>query len=576
MTTAAIAEPEITATSAQGAANARRVPAWTWLAGPISGLLLYAAFPPLDLPWLAWIALVPLMALLRQEVPTRRALASAWLGGLAFWVPSIIWIWELHPSAWLAWWTLAVYQSIYWPLFVLLARLLYGGMRWPFLLAAPVAWVACEYIQAFALSGFPWYYLAHSQYRFLALIQISDLVGAWGVSFVVALVNAWVVGVIGRPWRGRGLIPQVIGTTAVVATLVATYVYSYVAMRAARFVPGPRVVLLQSSLRQALKMSKPADEIIALYAGLIQSALDRSAREHQTPPDLIVWPETSYPWGFVTIEPGTTPAELDRAADQLIAGSTASEWLDRRALALGELRGWSRGIGSPMLVGAVHYELGPEGGRKSNAALWIDARRQTVPLYRKVHLVPFGEYIPLLDVIPWIKRLAPYDDRNLPRLVGGAGPVWFDDGTYRYANAICFEDTLPHHVRRSFAEAPDGRQPNVLANISNDGWFNGTAEHDLHLAISVFRAVENRVPVIRSANMGYSAVIDGNGRVLARIPKRTEDALEAVVPLDPRTSLYSSTGDWLAQGCLIVSVGLGAVVLLRRVVPARRVGAAPH
>ena len=121
----------------------------------------------------------------------------------------------------------------------------------------------------------------------------------------------------------------------------------------------------------------------------------------------------------------------------------------------------------------------------------------------------------------------------------GHEPVSLPLGSYRLAVAICFEDTVPHVVRRFFREPADGRQPDMLINMSNDGWFQGSSELDMHLAVSVFRTIEHRVPLARAVNTGISALIDGNGEIRETLPRLTESVLSVTVPLDDRTSLYT-------------------------------------
>lgn len=542
--------------------------------GALSGLLLYLAFPPADRTVLAWVALVPLLTLLQSPLPRRTLYLAAWLGGLTFWVPSLAWIWELHPGAWLAWIALAVYQSIYWPIFFGLARGLTLRARLPIVLGVPLAWVSCEYVQAHALSGFPWYYLAHSQYRLVPLIQISDITGAWGVSFVIAMVNAWLALFASRSWRrpaladpsrSRDLVIQTAGTAIVVA---ATLAYGFLRIGHARFEEGPRVLLLQSNFRQALKNSLDPEKIMAIYRDLIQQGFHQSAGDGRAI-DLTIWPETSYPFGFTRIDPALSPAELTRSGQEIIPGSTAENWLDRHDLARTELLQWSQAIGGPMLVGSTLFDLDRQGGRRANAAVWVDAARDGFPLYFKIHLVPFGEYIPLIRYLPWISRLAPYDERHLPRLARGARPAWFEDDGLTYAPVICFEDTVPHVVRRFFSERSPDAEPDVLVNISNDGWFNGSAEHDLHLAIGVFRAVENRAPLVRSSNMGYTAWVDGNGEIRGMLPKRTQGSLLADVLLDDRRGIYSRIGDIFAQIACFASAFAVCCSLIYPHLPAR-------
>ena len=539
----------------------------TWLAGPTSGVLLFFAFPPVERSFLVWVALVPLLSLVTSPSRPRTAYLSAWLGGLIFWVASLHWIMELHPAAWLAWMALALYQSVYWPLFLAAARLLVKrGI--PLVAAAPVAWVACEYVQAHALSGFPWFYLAHSQYKALSLIQVSDLAGAWGVSLLIVLVNAWIL-VVARAAITHAANPRAIPkavlwpTLATVAALGATLVYgSFRLSEAKHFQTGPRVLLLQSNMRQEMKMSLSADDIIRMFANLIRAAFEGEAAGGV---DLVVWPETSYPTGWVRIEQNAGVPALEAAGRALVPQMTLRDWLDRRAEGRAELNAWSRELRCPMLVGLPTYTLTSAGGYKANGVAWIDGTGAEPAIYEKMHLVPFGEYIPFMDQMPWMKKLAPYDEDRVPKLRAGRAPVWFDHHNVRYAAAICFEDTLPHLVRRFYREAPDGKQPDILVNMSNDGWFNGSAEHEMHLAIGVFRCVENRTPLIRSANMGYTAIVDGNGDIVRALRKKTEATLTHRVPLDPRQSVYSQFGDWLPQLCLI-GIGCAAVAaFIRRV-----------
>jgi apolipoprotein N-acyltransferase len=188
----------------------------------------------------------------------------------------------------------------------------------------------------------------------------------------------------------------------------------------------------------------------------------------------------------------------------------------------------------------------------------------SVQSFHKIHLVPFGEYVPLIETFPWLVALTPYHGTHIPSLSFGPGPTWMEMGNYRLATAICFEDTVPHVVRRFFSETKDGRQPDLLLNMSNDGWFCvpkggeyvGSEEQEMHLAVSVFRAIENRVPLARAANTGVSAIVDGNGRVVKSLGTMKHDVLSGEVPLDDRTSFYSARGDWLGQSCLAVTIGL--------------------
>jgi apolipoprotein N-acyltransferase len=176
--------------------------------------------------------------------------------------------------------------------------------------------------------------------------------------------------------------------------------------------------------------------------------------------------------------------------------------------------------------------------------------------YDKVHLVPFGEYVWFADWFPWLYQLTPLHGGS----THGAGPVCMQSEGVRYAPNICYENTLPHFIRRQVAELRAvGQEPDVLVNLTNDGWFWGSAELDLHLACSVFRAIECRKPFLVAANTGFSASIDSDGRILQQGPRRDTAVLVDQVRLDSRRSPYLTVGDWPAGLCLLVTGGFAVI-----------------
>jgi apolipoprotein N-acyltransferase len=301
-----------------------------------------------------------------------------------------------------------------------------------------------------------------------------------------------------------------------------------------------------------------------IYSNLVDRAL-RTER-----PDLIVWPETSYPYPYVEIAPKLDSAGLERQMKGLGSAMSAAERRSQQDAIRNHLRGWTDQLKVAMLIGAVTYDHRPDGLLRYNSAILYQPGEAAVQSFHKLHLVPFGEYVPLVETFPWLIALTPYHGGHVPSLSFGPEPKWLALGPYRLAAVICFEDTVPQVVRRFFREAKDGRHPDLLVNMSNDGWFHGSSEHDMHLAVSVFRAVEHRVPMARAANTGISAIVDGNGRVVESLPKLKEGVLTGVVPLDDRAALYSVWGDWLGQSCLAVTIGLVPMAVLWPRLRARR------
>lgn len=523
-----------------------------------SAVVLWSSFPTIDWSWMAWVALVPIFALIEGEFQAWKLYGSAWLGGSVFWLLAIHWVRLADETAFPGYLLMALLLSTGWPLFLWLTRVAVHQWKCPVWIAAPVVWVGIEFVRAHLLTGFAWYYLAHSQWKVAPLIQIADMTGSLGLSLVIALVNAAVA-----LTATRGLRAAKVPLIVALAIVASCWAYGEYRLRTARFLPGPRVALLQSNIPQTFRvMTYSIDETLSIMADLT-----REARSTKPPPDLIIWPETSYPIGHVVIDPQIESRQFQEQARQASPETSPADWIDRRTQSLALLRRWAAEAGAPMLVGTTSYEFQRSGFRKYNAAILIQAKPENtaIPTYAKIHLVPFGEYVPLLKSFPWLTVLTPYRGMHIPDLDYPDAPSWIDWNGTRAAVAICFEDTVPQAVGRLFRESPQGRAVDVLINMTNDGWFRGSSEHDMHLAISVFRAVEHRSPLVRAVNTGISAVIDGNGILHATLPKLKAGVLSEQVLLDPRQSLYTYLGDWMGWGSLALCVGLAVCDLGRRV-----------
>jgi apolipoprotein N-acyltransferase len=549
--------------------------------------LLFACYFPLDCGWLAWVALVPLLTLVRGSGSGRRIFFIAWAGGLAFFVPVLQWMRVADPAMYATWLTLAVYCALYVPAGVLLLRFLDRRTRLPLVVTVPAVWVALEFLRSHLATGFSWYLLGHTQHDFLPVIQVADLGGVYTVTGIVAAVNALLFEVLyARPWfrtlfalppqggaSRRALLAQGV---AVALLLAGSLGYGEWRLRQNDFAAGPKVALVQSNLDLRLKNDAWGKD----GAPTAQETM----REHQVRltnlavkqgAELIVWPETSWPGEWVEALPEggkkTVPAVVDDDMKDLI-DAVALKWQ------------------TDLLPGLNTVIVRPDGKvlRRYNSALLVRADGSTDGRYDKIHRVPFGEYIPLRDWLPFMNCFSPYNfDYSI---TPGDGLTRFRLGRYRFGVLICYEDTVSYLAREYALPDDAGPAADFLLNTSNDGWFDGTAEHAQHLAICRFRAVEARRSVGRCVNMGLSAVVDPNGRVLA--PQKAEEAgdarvwdlapgaadlpvgrwgefkkvpgvLTASLPIDHRVSLYARAGDWLAWGCWLV-VGAGLVVALVR------------
>jgi apolipoprotein N-acyltransferase len=288
-------------------------------------------------------------------------------------------------------------------------------------------------------------------------------------------------------------------------------------------------------------------------------------------PDVIVWPEGMFPFPLLRAAEGMTDEQLHALAPYMKPESWRDEWV-RKTLSTESLR-----TNAALILGVHAADASKDRVRQYNSAAFVRPDVGLAGRYDKLHRVPFGEYIPLRESLPWLVGLTPY--RGSDGLDKGEQAAVFEYGKWRMAPVICFEDTVPHLVRGIVAAASDnesGRPVDLLVNLTNDGWFHGSSELDQHLITSAFRAVECRTPMVRAVNTGISAIIDGDGAILdpevfidgearknAPAKPRTSArdlqtgawhrqlnaALVHTVPLDPRSSLYVRFGDWFAMLC---------------------------
>jgi len=565
-----VAAPDRETHSKQPASLKDRAERHQLVAGVASGFLLWTAFPPAELSWLAWIALVPLFWLATLRVARFKTYLAAWFGGFVFWVLALEWVRLSDPSAYLGWLLMALVFSLWWPGFLALTRWAVFRLRVPLILAAPLIWVGLEYVRAYFLSGFPWYYLAHSQYRRFYLIQIADLTGSLGISFLIVVFNALLVDLFTLPLlhsskTGTRLSARQHVRLCLVTILVGTTCcYGALRVSTAAFRDGPRLALLQSNIAQRHKAKGDPNDIIAEFARLVARALDENE-----PVDLIVWPETAYPFGYIAIDPAVDSSTLERQVRSISAKIGAHEWVEKQKLIAADLHRWADSTRVPMLVGSICYDHQKDAVEKYNSAILFCPDVATIDLYHKMHLVPFGEYVPFIETLPWLSILTPYHGEKVPSLSFGRKATCLELGAYRLAVSICFEDTVPQVIARFFPGDKAARDPDVLINLSNDGWFHGSAELDMHLANSVFRAVEHRIPLARAVNTGLTALVDGNGEIRAALPKESQGVLAVTVPLDDRGSFYNRTGDWLGLCCLAVTIGLVPLSIVRKLQSSR-------
>ncbi len=513
-------------------------------------LLLAAALPPLDLWPLAWIAPVWWVLLIRRrQLPGCRPYRSIWLAGFVFWLLAYHWLRLPHWATTFGWIALAFYLSFYLPVFVGLSRVAVHRLRVPVIVAAPVVWAGLELARAHLLGGITMAALGDTQYRWLALIQVSDLAGAYAVSFLVMFAAACLARWI--PWEGR---PRADWAMAALApVMAAALLYGHLRLSHPASPPQLQVALIQGSIDVTLQHDPARSERTWRdYLRLSRGAI-REAASKPIPLDLIVWPETMLQEPLISYEPGAAVPPDWRGSPEEFR-QRLREGAEESRLLVGRV---AEVLRTPMIVGLDREHFAGHRIEIFNSAAQLSAGGDVLATYDKNHLVPFGEYVPGADRFAWLQRLTPLPGGGL---AAGRGAAAFAVHGLRLAPHICYESVLSHLIRGQVNElARQGREPDVLVNLTNDGWFWGSSELDMHLVCGVFRAVECRKPFLIAANTGFSAWIDADGRILAQGPRRREKVLFAAVGREPRQSWYLVHGDWPAGVCLALC-GLAAIV----------------
>lgn len=485
----------------------------------VAAVGLALAFPRTDWDGLAWLAVAPVLVTALSRRP-RPAFGWGWLFGTVSFLVLLRWLG----------FTFALYSAIPWPLTwaPILALAAYCGlyvgavaaaMSWMglrrsptlALAVAPFVWVAAEWVRGHLLGGFPWGTLGYSQYLRLPLIQIAEVGGVHAVSFVVLAVNAAVAGCLVLPWRRA-----VAGVALAAALLGVTVLFGRSRLAEPATPGGVRVAVIQPAIDQPLKW----DPNHATATLGIMTSLTREAGAER--PDLIVWPETAL------------PVALRRSPDVLAA-----------------LTDLSRRVRVPLLIGSIDIEVGTPPRVRNSAFLLTD--RGIVGRYDKMHLVPFGEFVPLSGLIGFVRGWAEF----ISELEPGSRTVVFPGPPAPFGVVICYEGIFPDLVR-DFVKSG----ARVMVNMTNDAWFGRTDGPWQHLAMYPFRAVEHRIAVVRAANTGVSALIAPNGQILRRLTLYRRGGMSELLPLRERETLYLRFGEWFAY--LALAVGAAALAACAR------------
>ncbi len=506
----------------------------TWLLALASGAFLALSFPRYGHPAFGWIALAPLLvavsgwngtrARLRGQ-PPRRAFLLGLLAGLVYFVGTVYWTGTViatfgevpAPIAVFAMLLLAAYLALYPALTAVITARMVGSMGARGLLLSPAVWVATEYLRGWLFGGFPWVPLGNSQVTVLPVAQLASVLGVYGLSLLVAFVNATVACALVSSGRQRAS-----AAAMAVAALVGVGGWGVLRIRdGALLREGEplRVGLVQGNISQDDKW-KPGEarRIFTTYLAMTRDVVRRGAQ-------YVIWPESSTPFLF----------EED-------AGGNAA------------LRELAREVEVPLLFGSDQIERAAD-TRMYNAAFLVGPDGNTAAVYRKMHLVPFGEFIPAKR---WLYFVSPLVE-SLAEFVPGESVVMLPVAGHPTSTAICYEVVYPSLIRDSVRAGAE-----LLTTITNDAWYGNSSAPYQHFALASMRAIEQGRFLARAANTGISGVVDPYGRVVNASGIFEQVGMVETVRLLRSRTLYSRLGDVAAYVSLLVTV-VGLVVARRRI-----------
>jgi apolipoprotein N-acyltransferase len=500
---------------------------FAWILPAVSGALMAFALPPFNYSEAGWVALVPLLFAL-EDCGRGEAFRRGYFTGLVFFGMTIWWTIHVTLPGMVA---LVAFLSLYFGMAAAFFSVAANRLRardsfLRNLLLAVIGtawWVTLEWVRGkFLFGGFGWNGIGVSQHQTLPLIQIASITGVYGVSALLVLGNFAIYFTARRflyqpreQMTARRLSWELY---AVVALMCGVFMFGIHEIRKSDGkARGLRVALVQGNIPQSLKFD-PREKLMILERYRVLS--ERAAL---LKPELVIWPETAMP--------GALRYEMDSYS---LATNVAAK------------------AGAPLLTGTMDVTPGSNPSEWFNAAVLMQPDGRLTGLYRKIHLVAFGEYVPLRKIVPVFKWLTPIDG-SFER--GHTYDVFQVNG-FRFGTVICFEDTLPDLYRRFVQRGVD-----FMVNLTNDGWFKDSPAAEMHLANAVFRAVETRRPLVRCTNNGVTCIVDEYGHVNPnkRLPLREEGMLvcELPVPYHLPMTPYVEYGDWFIAVCALISATAG-------------------
>jgi len=488
-------------------------------AAVLSGILMTAIFPAINLGMLAWVCLVPLLFSVEKKGPYQSLLLGCITGtvfncGLVYWV--VVSMTTYGELSFFVAGALLFFLSVFLGFFVAvpvcLSSFVKKTLGLDFFVTLPFFWTACEHIKSWFLTGFPWENLGYAQFQYHRVIQIADITGVYGITFLIVLTNGALFCLLKAIFLKQK--PPLAGTALTAVLIGAILVYGGYRINEYNQ-PGVRgkqlkVFIVQPSIPQNVKWDGDyLDETLRVLRRItLQGAFFH--------PDIVLWPESSTPFYF------QSEAVYKKHVRDTVVKS-----------------------GAYLLFGSPAWERNDKQTAYFNSAFLLSPQSTIMDRYDKIHLVPYGEYVPLKKLFPFINKMV----AGIGDFSPGRQPKNLCISDQCLATLICYEIIFPDLVRRF---TKDGAH--FLVNITNDAWFGRTSAPYQHLSMAVLRAVENKRYLVRAANTGISACIDPTGVILQQSKLFTQEGLPAIIFSVTEQTFYTCYGDIFAFLCYGISI----------------------
>lgn len=495
----------------------------------LSAVLLILSFPNINQSYLAWVSLIPILYAVEGK-SIYRTFSLGWLCGFIFYIGLIYWIVVVtttygklvYPLGILVMLLLVSYLSIFFGLSFAISRFIEEKTTFKLSIILPFVWVTMEYLRTFLFTGFPWENLGYSQYQSLSLVQFADITGVYGISFLIVCVNTTLYLLL-RSLSNKKIPCKEIIFTVLLVTIAVIY-GSWRIVEIKKLTESSATMkagLIQGNVDQGIKWNKAfRKKTITTHQQLSIKALQDGAR-------LIIWPESSTPFYF--------QSELDYQ-------NLIFEIINDKDTYL--------------LLGSPSYELQDGKYRNFNSAFLLSPSNRVIGRYDKIHLVPYGEYVPLKKFFPFIYKMV----EGIGAFYPGQNISLLNLPEASFGVLICYEVIFPDLTRRFVKKGAL-----FLVNITNDAWFGKTSAPYQHLSMAVFRAIENRRFIARAANTGISAFIDATGEIKSPSKLFTESLITGKIGLLTIPTFYTNYGDVFALLSALLSVALFSIAMLRKI-----------